>query len=236
MDMKDAPVVVTGGTGALGTAVVGRLLAAGAQCFVPSRENGAPDRFAHAGHERVHVSGGVDLTDDAAVAGYYADLPQLWASLHIAGGFAMAPLTDTTRADFSSMMHMNALTCFLCCREGARTMAARPWGAGGGRLVNVAARPGLEPRTGAGMAAYTASKAAVAALTEALGDELAPKGVWVNAVAPSIIDTPANRAAMPTADHGKWPTPEQIAETIVFLASPANRATRGAVVPVYGQS
>ncbi len=236
MDMKDAPVVVTGGTGVLGTAVVGRLLAAGARCFVPSLDSDELDRFAHGGHEHVQVSGGVDLTDDMAVAEYYADLPRLWASLHIAGGFAMAPLADTTRADFSAMMGMNALTCFLCCREAARAMAARPWGAGGGRLVNVAARPGLEPRTGAGMAAYAASKAAVAALTQALGEELAPADIWVNAVAPSIIDTPANRAAMPTADHGNWPTPEQIAETIVFLASPANRATRGAVIPVYGKS
>ncbi len=236
MDLKDAPVVVTGGTGALGTAVVGRLIAAGAQCFVPNFDADELRRFVHAGHERVHVGDGVDLTDDAAVAAYYAGLPRLWASLHIAGGFAMAPLADTTRDDFSHMMRMNALTSFLCCREAAKIMAVRPWGAGGGRLVNVTARPGLEPRTGAGMAAYAASKAAVAALTQALGEELAPAGLWVNAVAPSIIDTAANRAAMPTADHGKWPTPEQIAETIVFLASPANRATRGALVPVYGQS
>ncbi len=236
IDFRGGDVVVTGGTGALGTAVVGRLLDAGAICHIPNFDADELKRFVHAGHERVHVGDGVDLTDDAAVAAYYAGLPRLWASLHIAGGFAMAPLADTTRDDFSHMMRMNALTSFLCCREAANVMAARPWGAGGGRLVNVAARPGLEPRTGAGMAAYAASKAAVAALTQALGEELAPAGIWVNAVAPSIIDTAANRAAMPTADHGKWPTPEQIAETIVFLASPANRTTRGAVVPVYGQS
>ncbi len=88
---------------------------------------------------------------------------------------------------------------------------------------------------GAGMAAYTAAKAAVAALTQALAEELAAEEIWVNAVAPSIIDTPMNRAAMPNAKHAQWPKPVAIAETIAFLAAPANLATRGAIVPVYGQ-
>lgn len=84
------------------------------------------------------------------------------------------------------------------------------------------------------MAAYTASKAAVAALTQALSEELAPEGIWVNAVAPSILDTPANRTAMPGADHERWPRVEEVASTILHLASPANGSVRGAVVPVYG--
>ena len=103
-----------------------------------------------------------------------------------------------------------------------------------GRIVNVAARPALVPT--AEMTAYAASKAAVAALTLSLAEELAPSGIWVNAVVPSIIDTAANRAAMPDANHASWPTPEEIAETIAFLASPQNEATRGALVPVYGRS
>ncbi|HSR72774.1 MAG TPA: SDR family oxidoreductase, partial [Kiloniellales bacterium] len=127
----------------------------------------------------------------------------------------------------------NAMTCLLCCRAAVRTLRA---GGDGGRLVNVAARPALEPRGGAGMIAYAASKAAVAALTQALAQELAAERIWVNAVLPSIIDTPANREAMPKADHVKWPKVGEIAETIVFLASPENRSTRGALVPVYGQS
>jgi NAD(P)-dependent dehydrogenase (short-subunit alcohol dehydrogenase family) len=90
---------------------------------------------------------------------------------------------------------------------------------GGGRIVNVAARPALEPRAGAGMLAYTASKAAVAALTQALAEELASEGIWVNAVAPSILDTTENRAAMPGADHASWPAVEEVAATIVHLAS-----------------
>ena len=97
-------------------------------------------------------------------------------------------------------------------------------------------RPALEPRQGAGMIAYTASKAAVAALTQALAEELKDEGIWVNAVAPSILDTPANRAAMPAADVDAWPKVAEVAAVIAFLASPQNRSARGAVVPVYGRN
>jgi NAD(P)-dependent dehydrogenase (short-subunit alcohol dehydrogenase family) len=108
--------------------------------------------------------------------------------------------------------------------------------AAGGRIVSVAARAALEWRSGAGMVAYTASKAAVAALTAALAEEVAKDGILVNAVAPSIMDTPANRKSMPKANYDLWPKVEEVAATIMFLASPENRVTRGAVVPVYGRS
>ena len=107
----------------------------------------------------------------------------------------------------------------------------------GQRIVRkLAARPALEWRTGANMTAYTAAKAALAAFTVALAEEVAKQDILVNAVAPSIMDTPANRAAMPKADHAAWPKVEEVARTILFLASPDNRVTRGAVVPVYGRS
>ena len=106
----------------------------------------------------------------------------------------------------------------------------------GGRIVNVAARHALEWRGGAGLAAYTASKAAVAALTVALSEEVVKEGILVNAVAPSIMDTPPNRATMPKADYKAWPKVEEVAPTILFLASPENKVTRGAVVAVYGRS
>ncbi len=126
---------------------------------------------------------------------------------------------------------MNLISCMLCCRAAVGAMAGA-----GGRIVNVAARPGLEWRTGAGMTAYTASKAAVAAFTAALAEEVAKDGILVNAVAPSIMDTPANRQAMPKADFTLWPTVEDVAATIMFLASPDNRVSRGGIVPVYGKS
>ncbi len=86
------------------------------------------------------------------------------------------------------------------------------------------------------MVAYSTSKAGVASLTQCLAEELAPDGIWVNAVVPSIMDTPANRAAMPGADHSAWPSVGDVAHTIAFLASPDNAVTRGALVPVYGRS
>ena len=97
-------------------------------------------------------------------------------------------------------------------------------------------RPALEWRVGAGMVAYTASKAAVAAMTVALAEEVVKEGILVNAIAPSTLDTPVNRQAMPKADHAAWAKVEEVAATIMFLASPDNRVTRGAVVPVYGKA
>ena len=101
-------------------------------------------------------------------------------------------------------------------------------------LTIVSAKPALVP-TG-GLSAYAMSKAAVAALTTSLAEELKEEGIWVNAVVPSTMDTPANRGAMPGADFSSWPSVGDVAETILFLASPQNRATRGALVPVYGKA
>lgn len=231
MNFADRTVIVTGGTGALGTAVVGALLAAGARCRVPYILEAEAARFAHRGSDRVSLVPGCDLTDEPSVAKLYAGTEPPFASIHIAGGFAMSPITATDKATLMAMVEMNLVTCHLCCAAAVRAMAGRE-----GRIVNVAARPALEPRTGAGMTAYTASKAAVAALTVALAEEVVAQGILVNAVAPSTIDTQANRAAMPKADHAAWPKPEEIAATIVFLASTENRVTRGAVVPVYGRA
>lgn len=233
MDFEGRHVVVTGGTGALGSAVTAALLGAGATCHIPSFDVAELSRCAFTDDDRVHVAEGIDLTDEAAVEGFYKGLPGLWASIQIAGGFAMAPLGETSARDFMAQITTNALSCFLCCREAVKKIRD---GSGGGRLVNVAARPALEPRQGAGMAAYTASKAAVAALTQALAEELAAEGIWINAVAPSILDTPANRRAMPDADHASWPGLDDVASTILHLASPANGSVRGAVVPVYGRA
>ena len=232
-----AHVVVTGGTGALGTAVVGALRQAGAVCHVSNLVAAELDRYAHRNDANVHVTSGVDLADEAAVGRFYAGLPPLWASIHLAGGFAMAPVADTSAKDFEAQFRMNTLSCFLCSRAAIGAIRERgapgPAGAKGGRIVNVAARPALEPRLGAGMVAYAASKGAVATLTQALGEEVASEEIWVNAVAPSTLDTAANRAAMPDAPHHLWVAPAAIAELIAFLAAPDNRVTRGAVIPVY---
>jgi NAD(P)-dependent dehydrogenase (short-subunit alcohol dehydrogenase family) len=230
MDFRDRHVVVTGGAGALGGAVVERLIEAGAVCHVPCLNEAEAARFRLRDHRQVALTVTGTLTDEAAVERLYRGITSLWGSIHLAGGFAAAALRDTDLATIRQQFEMNLLSCMLCCRAAIRGMT------GGGRIVNVAARPALEWRTGAGMTAYTVGKAGVAALTAALAEEVAKDGILVNAVAPSIMDTPANRQAMPKADYALWPKVEEVAATIAFLASPDNRVTRGAIVPVYGKS
>jgi len=236
MDFRDRHIVVSGGAGALGTAVVEVLAAAGAICHVPCLHEAEKQscRLQESKNVRLAVAG--NLADEAVVARFYQGIAPLWASIHIAGGFAMAPMRDTTAALLRQQLDMNFVSCALCCRAAVNAMSSSTAAGGGGRIVNVTARPGLEWRSGAGMVAYTASKAAVAALTAALAEEVVKDGILVNAVAPSIMDTAANRAAMPKADYALWPKVEEVAATIVFLASPENRVTRGAIVSVYGKS
>jgi NAD(P)-dependent dehydrogenase (short-subunit alcohol dehydrogenase family) len=230
LDFNGRDVVVTGGAGALGGAVVELLLERGATVHVPLLEPALPDGTPWAGHTRVVAVPNVTLTDEAAVARFYADLTP-WASIHLAGGWAGGPVQSMTLDDYEKMHAINGITCFLACREAVRAMRA----AGrGGRIVNVVSRA-VQVHV-PGQLAYIASKAEVAAITQALACEVRDDAILVNAVAPSIIDTPANRAAMPKADHSAWPRPREIAEAIAFLASPANTLTSGALVPVYGRA
>ena len=232
MDFQARTVVITGGTGGLGTAVVEALLAAGATCHIPYLVEAEAQAFRHRDHTQVKLYPQINLTDEDAVVRFYQQMPKLWASIHLAGGFAAGSINTAGKSVLAGQLDVNVVTCYLCCRGAVLAMATNP---AGGRIVNVAARPALEWRGGAGMAAYTASKAAVAALTVALAEEVAKDAILVNAVAPSILDTPANRKSMPQADHAVWPKVEEVAQTILFLASPANKVTRGAVVPVYGR-
>ncbi len=212
MDLKDKHIVVTGGAGALGSALVALLEERGATVHAPAH-------------------GELDLRDEAAVTKFYAGLPALWASIHAAGGFTMKPLLDTTLETWRSMLDVNATSCFLCSREAVR--AIRTSG-GGGRIVNVASLSAMTP-TG-GMTAYLAAKAAVIALTQHVAAETLADGIFVNAVAPAIIDTPKNREAMPNADFDKWPKPSEIAQSIAWLAGPENTMTSGTIVPIYGKA
>lgn len=223
-------VVVTGASGALGGAVVSQLLEEGARVHAPCVES--PGEVDLGGE--VEVACEVDLRDEQQVAGYYRELSDLWASIHCAGGFAMKSFAETSASEHREIYDLNATTCVLCCREAVDAIRRAPHE--GGRIVNVAAQTSLDPRRGAGLVAYTISKAAVSSLSVALGEELASEGLFVNAVAPSILDTPANRRAMPDADHDSWASVEDVARTIVFLASPANGASRSGVVPVFGRS
>jgi len=231
MDFRNRHVVVTGGAGALGTAVVARLIEAGAVCHVPCLNEAEVARFRLRDHKQVAVTVSGSLTDEAAIEKLYGGVTPLWASIHTVGGFAASALRDTDLTTIRQQIEMNLISCILCCRAAVRSMTGA-----GGRIVNVAARPGLEWRTGAGMTAYTAGKAGVAALTASLAEEVAKDNILVNAVAPSIMDTPVNRQAIPKADYALWPKVEEVAATIAFLGSPENLVTRGAIVPVYGKS
>ncbi|MGH7044996.1 MAG: SDR family NAD(P)-dependent oxidoreductase [Stellaceae bacterium] len=240
VDFAGSHVVVTGGTGALGRAVVAALRATGAVCHLTNLVDAELDGFPHRHDAGVHITHDIDVADETAVHRFYQSLPPLWASIHLAGGFAMAPIGEMSAADFMAQFRMNALSSFLCSAAAIGAFRRRPspgpGGARGGRIVNIAARPALEPRHGAGMVAYAAAKSAVATLTQALAEETVAEEIWINAIAPSILDTPANRGAMPNADYGRWVAPAAAAELIAFLASPQNRVTRGAVIPVYGGS
>jgi NAD(P)-dependent dehydrogenase (short-subunit alcohol dehydrogenase family) len=226
-------VVVTGGTGALGSAVLDRLLDEGAICHVPTSRKWPLKGFALARHGRVEVAPKIDLGDVASVDAFYESVPDLWASIHCAGAFAMTPVGEAAADAFAEMIDANARTAFLCSHAAARAMLASGTA---GRIVNITARAGLDPRKGSGMSAYTASKAAVAAITVALAEELKGEGILVNAVAPSTLDTPANRKAMPKADFSKWVSLEAAAQAILHLASPNNMTISGALVPIYGRA
>lgn len=221
-DLSGRHVVITGGRGGLGSAVVEAFVAAGAVCHLPERSSAPPVAGPH-------VIPGVDLTSEDAVRALYAALPPLWASIHLAGGYAGKPFVDTSLADLRQQLDVNLVTAFLCCREAARKMAST-----GGRIVNVASRAALVPAGGS--LAYAASKAALVSLTQCLAEEARPRKILVNAVAPSTMDTPANRAAMPRANHDRWTRPAEVAQAILWLASPENTATSGAVLPVYGDA
>ncbi len=220
--------MVTGGRGGLGGAVVDALVAAGATCHLPQR--GATSGQSPA-RESVRVTTGVDLGDEAAVTAFYAGLPAIWASVHLAGGFAAAPFTDTTLAILRGQLDINLTTAFLCCREAIRKMRQNP-GPDRGRIVNVSARAALVPS--GGTVAYSLSKAAVNMLTQTLAEELKSEGIAVNAIAPATIDTATNRAAMPGATHDTWAKPADIAQAVAWLVSPRDRVTSGALIPVYG--
>ena len=237
MNFDGLHVIVTGGAGSLGSAVVELLLESDALCSVPCFNEKELQSFSYSDHPNIFTQSGIDLTNEGQAQSFYndavAEQGSLWASIHIAGGFGMGNIGDTGKSDFMKQINLNLVTCFNSSKAAISNMKD----AGkGGRIVNVASRPALEPRQGAGMSAYTTSKAGVAALTQSLAEEAAEDDILINAIAPSIIDTPANRNAMPDADYDSWPKPEEIAAEMVYLASPQNKVTRGGVIPVYGKS
>jgi len=227
--------LITGGTGALGRAVSAAFVAAGARIVVTYVVEKELAAFRDAVPAGSYELAQVDLADPPAVSAVVsrtvAAHGRLDVLLNLAGGFSGGkPLVETPVADLEHLFTMNVKTAYVCAQAVLPVMLRQRWG----RIVNVTARPGLIG--GASVSAYAITKAGVAALTRALADEVREHGITVNAIAPSTIDTPANRAAMPDADPARWAKPEEIAATLVFLASDAAAAISGAIIPVYARA
>ncbi len=229
----DRTAIVTGGTGGLGAAVVERLLADGWRVVVPWIAERELERLPpREGLELVQA----DLSDPDAVAGAVARAAEDEAApvrglANLVGGFAMGgKVHETPINEFEAQFRLNLRPTYLMTQAVLREML----GHGGGAIVCVGSRAAVQPFPGA--AGYIASKAAVTAFVQAVAAEYKNDGIRCNAILPSTIDTPANRASMPNADHEKWVKPAEIAGVVAHLLSPDAAPTSGAAVPVYGRA
>jgi NAD(P)-dependent dehydrogenase (short-subunit alcohol dehydrogenase family) len=227
--MTDSTVLVTGGTGGLGAAVTRAFLDDGWRVVVPWIAERELERVEP--HDRLELVR-ADLFDPDAVAGAVAAAgPSLRAVVNLVGGFAEhGRVHETPIETFEEQLRLNLRPTYLVCAAALPLLLA----AGGGAIVCVSSRAARRPFPGA--AGYVVSKAAVLALVDTLDAEYRKDRVRVNAVLPSVIDTPFNRSSMPDADFDTWVAPAEIARVIRFLCSDESSATSGAHVPVYGQA
>lgn len=225
--------VVTGGTGALGRAVVSALVERGARVAVPYRSARDWDELRAALPEAPLWGSPADLADPATSARFFDGaagfLGRLDGLAALAGAYAGGqPFEQAPESEWASMMSANLATVYAACRAALPRLVER-----GGSVVTVGSRLALEG--GARSAAYAVSKAGVVALTRILAQENETRGVRFNCVLPGTIDTPANRKAMPKADTSRWTPPESIARVIAFLLFPESSAINGALIPVAGR-
>lgn len=224
-------IVVTGGFGVLGHALGQQLRAHGARVALLDRAETASAQIAD--DDSSLSLGGVDLTAVESAAGALKLAAEHFGRIdglvNVAGGFAWETLESGSLETWDRLYQMNLRTAVVT----SQAVLTHLFAAQGGRIVNVSAQASL--KAGMGMGAYAASKAGVARLTEALAEELKDRGITVNAVLPSIIDTPTNRSDMADADFSRWVSPQQLASVIAFLLSDAADAVTGACLPVSGR-
>ncbi|HSW07952.1 SDR family NAD(P)-dependent oxidoreductase [Aquabacterium sp.] len=230
--MSSPVILVTGAFGALGQAVARTLAGQGARLGLVDAAPGVPPALAEEFKAQLLLPA-VDLSDAdatrqavARIEGHFGAVDGL---VNIAGGFRWETLEAGSAATWQAMFTINLLTAVNTCQAVLPGMLAR----GRGRIVNIGA--GAAAKAGAGMGAYAASKAGVMRLTEALAEETKQRGITVNALLPSIIDTPANRRDMPDADFTRWVAPQALADVVAFVLSDAARAITGAGIAVNGQ-
>lgn len=232
MSLKDKTVLVTGGTGQLGRTVCEKFSAEGAKVTTSYLFEDELKYFSDDFKKAVFIVR-ADVTDDQEVAALFHQIVKKYAStdilINIVGGFLpRAGIAETKTKDWDHMMSMNLKSMFLCSREFLRLVKGRSYG----RIISMAAMPALHPTSGRGP--YAVSKAGVVVLTKILGEELKATGITANAIAPSIIKTKANMESMPNEDFNMWVTPEEIAETMLFLCSESSRSINGLTIPMFG--
>jgi len=229
MNLSGKNIVVTGAFGTLGAAVLAAAKSAGAQV---AGIDVAPASKAPALCDGCVLFGDVDLSSPTAtqqaMAASAARLGGLDGLVNVAGGFRWEKIADGALETWDHLFNVNVRTAVNATRAALPLLKTS-----GASIVNIGAAGA--GKAGVGMGPYAASKAGVAKLTEALAEELKDRGITVNAVLPSIIDTPVNRADMPTADFARWVRPEQVADLIVFLLSERARAITGALIPISGR-
>jgi NAD(P)-dependent dehydrogenase (short-subunit alcohol dehydrogenase family) len=237
--LKDRVAIISGGTGALGRAVSERFLEEGARVAVPYIIDAEVPLFDERMGKRFQSSNiflsKVDVADEQQVASFVDQTVNKMGRadilVNLVGGFwGGKTIAETTMAEWQAMFDLNLKPTFMLCRAVVPIMQKNKYG----RIVSVSSRTGL---LGAGeFAAYAVAKGTIKTFTASLAEEVLNDNILVNAIAPSTIDTEANRKAMPKAKHENWVKPEDIAKTIAFLCSELNQVTSGTVVPVYGRA
>ena len=237
MTKSNRNVLITGGTGILGSAVTKAYLAQGDAVAVTYLFEEEVERFKQFNPE---LSEDVtflfaNVTEEAEVQKtieeFTSQLGSLDILVNIVGGFVGGiPAAELEEDRWDFMMNLNLKSVFLCCKTAIPQMTAQSYG----KIINVSARAGLKGE--AGLSAYCVSKGGVRTLTESLAAEVMDSGVNVNAIMPSIMDTPMNREAMPDEEHDRWVAPADVAKVICFLTSDDATIINGAAIPVYGRA
>lgn len=236
-DLSGKVAVLTGGAGALAEGVIQRFQDEGVRLALVDRDQGRLEaKFGNVDPAKYLLVGGIEISDPAKVAEAVEKIVAHFGKIHIlvniAGGYSAGkPVHEADEATWDSMVDSNAKSVFLMSGAVIRVMLSQ---GEGGRIINIGATGGL--KGGKNSAAYSVAKSSVFRLTESMSAELKDEYITVNAVYPSTIDTPANRASMPNSDFSKWVTPESMAGVIAFLASEAGRDITGAALPVTGRA